>query len=357
MAQRNINTYVNLLQVLLGLIVFFLFCLAFFFLGGTAAGSFLDIIKLTAKAAVIPVTVYLVNYCFLVPKLFFSGRKLWFFLADIFLVMAVIILPVFFWEMPKDVDMEQLNRQLNGLTLTKILAGSILIRIVLYMCMISLAVGMRYVIRWYEARQNLEEERRRNTEAELTWLKNQLNPHFLFNTLNNISSLVMVDAERAQESICQLSELLRYALYESNNKKVKAKDEVAFMRNYIDLMSLRCSPKTRIEVRFDDFGESVMISPLMFISLVENAFKHGTSAHMDSFVKIDMGMDGNDLVFSCENSIIVRNTDDYSGSGVGLENMRRRLELLYSGMHSYKHFCEDGVYQAIVRIKDVNADA
>lgn len=223
--------------------------------------------------------------------------------------------------------------------------------------MIALSVGMRYVTRWYEDRKKLEEERRRNTEAELVWLKNQLNPHFLFNTLNNISSLVTVDAEKAQESICQLSDLLRYALYESNAAKVKVRDEVGFMRNYIDLMSIRCNAKTRIEVRFDEFEESAQISPLLFISLVENAFKHGTSAHLDSFVKIDMGMDGRDLVFSCENSITERHAENYSGSGVGLENIRRRLELLYPSSHSYLQYTEDGIYIVIVRIKNVKANA
>jgi LytS/YehU family sensor histidine kinase len=219
--------------------------------------------------------------------------------------------------------------------------------------MIALAVGMRYIIRWYEERKKLEEERRRNAEAELNWLKNQLNPHFLFNTLNNISSLVQIDADKAQGSIAQLSDLLRYALYETNNQKVKVVDEVTFMGNYIALMSLRCSEKTVVDVHFDEFDPSLRISPLLFISLVENAFKHGTSAHHDAFVKIDMGIDGPDLVFSCENSLIPKETKDYSGSGVGIENLRRRLELLYQGDYSYESFVEHGRYVAVVRIKNV----
>ena len=235
----------------------------------------------------------------------------------------------------------------------KILAGSIMMRVVLYLCMIALAIGMRYAVRWYEERKNLEEERRSNTEAELNWLKNQLNLHFLFNTLNNISSLIQIDADKAQDSIAQLSDLLRYALYESNNAKVRIVDEVGFMRNYIALMSLRCSGKTAVEVRFDEFDPSLKISPLMFISLVENAFKHGTSAHRESYVKVDMGLDGDDVVFSCENSMVPKDTHDYSGSGVGLENLKRRLELIYPGSYSYRNFVEDGKYVAIVRIINV----
>lgn len=355
MTESKINTYVNLIQVLLGLCVFFLFCLAFFFLGGAAAGSIWGIILMTAKAAVLPVMIYIVNYSLLVPRLFFNGRKAWFFLSDVALIVIAIFLPVLYMEIPQDIDIEKLSEQLNGLSIMKILAGSIIMRVVLYLCMIALSIGMRYAVRWYEERKKLEEERRRNTEAELNWLKNQLNPHFLFNTLNNISSLVQIDADKAQDSIAQLSDLLRYALYDSNNAKVRIADEVEFMRNYIALMSLRCSGKTVVDVRFDDFDPSFMISPLLFISLVENAFKHGTSAHHDSFVKIDMGLDGDDVVFSCENSLVPKETRDYSGSGVGLENLKRRLELIYPGSYSYETFVENGRYVAVVRIRNVRS--
>lgn len=357
MTEKKMNLYLSLIQVLIGLLVFLLSCFAFFMIGGQVAGSIWPIVKMTANAAVLPVAVYLLNYALLVPRMFFRDRKLRFFLSNIVIVLVALFIPVLFMDFPEDVDIEQLEQQLNGIKVAKLLVGTVILRIMLYVCMITLSVGMRYVTRWYEDRKKLEEERRRNTEAELVWLKNQLNPHFLFNTLNNISSLVTVDAEKAQESICQLSDLLRYALYESNAAKVKVRDEVVFMRNYIDLMSIRCNAKTRIEVRFDEFEDSAQISPLLFISLVENAFKHGTSAHLDSFVKIDMGMDGRDLVFSCENSITERHAENYSGSGVGLENIRRRLELLYPSSHSYFQYTEDGIYIVIVRIKNVKANA
>ena len=220
--------------------------------------------------------------------------------------------------------------------------------------MVAMPVGLKYVMRWNDEKHKMEEERRRNAEAELTWLKNQLNPHFLFNTLNNISSLTQIDADKAQESIGQFSELLRYALYESNVKKVKLTDETEFMKNYINLMSLRCNEMTLVETRFDSFDESLTISPLLFISLIENAFKHGISSHKDSFVKIDMGLDGNDLVFSCENSIHERASENRSGSGIGLENMLRRLDLLYPDAYTYRQYIEDRTYIAIVRIHKIN---
>lgn len=355
MSHKKINIYVNAVQILFGLSVFLMFCVAFFLLAGKNAGSMGPIVAMTAKSAILPVIIYLLNYCLLVPKLFFRDRKLWFFTADVVMVLIAAFLPFIFMQKPQAEEIEQLSQQLNGFSLTGLLFGSLIIRVLLYAFMIALAVGMRYIIRWYEERKKLEEERRRNAEAELNWLKNQLNPHFLFNTLNNISSLVQIDADKAQDSIAQLSDLLRYALYDTNNQKVKVVDEVAFMENYIALMSLRCSEKTVVEVHFDEFDPSLRISPLLFISLVENAFKHGTSAHHDAFVKINMGIDGSDLVFSCENSLIPKETKDYSGSGVGIENLRRRLELLYQGDYSYESFVEHGRYVAIVRIKNVGS--
>ena len=353
MTHKKINICVNVVQILFGLSVFLMFCVAFFLLAGMNIGSIGPIIAMTAKAAVLPVLIYLVNYCLLVPKLFFRGKKLMFVIADLAIVLLAAFLPFFFAEMPPDEEIEQLSQQLNGLSLAGIFFGAVIIKVLLYTFMIALAIGMRYIIRWYEERKKLDEERRRNAEAELTWLKNQLNPHFLFNTLNNISSLVHIDAEKAQNSIAQLSDLLRYALYETNNQKVKLVDEVAFMRNYIDLMSLRCSDKTAVYVHFEEFDQSLQISPLLFISLVENAFKHGTSAHNDAFVKVDMTLQDEDLVFTCENTIISKGTNDYSGSGIGLENVRRRLELLYQGGYSFESFVEQGRYVVVVRIKNI----
>ena len=355
MSHKKINIYVNAVQILFGLSVFLMFCVAFFLLAGKNVGSMGPIVAMTAKSAILPVIIYLLNYCLLVPKLFFRDRKLWFFTADVVMVLIAAFLPFIFMQKPQAEEIEQLSQQLNGFSLTGLLFGSVIIRVLLYAFMIALAVAMRYIIRWYEERKKLEEERMRNAEAELNWLKNQLNPHFLFNTLNNISSLVQIDADKAQDSIAQLSNLLRYALYDTNNQKVKVVDEVAFMENYIALMSLRYSEKTVVEVHFDEFDPSLRISPLLFISLVENAFKHGTSAHHDAFVKIDMGIDGPDLVFSCENSLIPKETKDYSGSGVGIENLRRRLELLYQGDYSYESFVEHGRYVAIVMIKNVGS--
>lgn len=295
---------------------------------------------------------YYLNYYFLVPRLVFEQRLPAYILVNLALL-GINFFNNYFHSDWINVIPLQLPNEVSSLMIAAGFTGFLAFALLGQVMVTLLAVGMRYIIKWNDERQAIEEERRRNAEAELNWLKNQLNPHFLFNTLNNISSLTQIDPDKAQECIGQLSELLRYALYESNVRKVRIADEVEFMKNYISLMSLRYSRATKIEARFDDTANDAMISPLLFISLIENAFKHGTSAHQDSFVMISLDMDGEDLVFSCENSLFDKKTADFSGSGIGLENMKRRLELLYPESYTYSCFTEGNTYIALVRIRNI----
>ena len=295
---------------------------------------------------------YYLNYYYLVPRLVFERRLPVYILVNLALL-GITLLNNYFHSDWINVIPLQLPNEVSSLMIAAGFTGFLAFALLGQVMVTLLAVGMRYIIKWNDERQAIEEERRRNAEAELNWLKNQLNPHFLFNTLNNISSLTQIDPDKAQECIGQLSELLRYALYESNVRKVRIGDEITFMKNYIDLMTLRCSKTTRIESRFDVPDSDIMISPLLFISLIENAFKHGTSAHKESFIKIDMSMDGNDIVFTSENTLFEKKTEDYSCSGIGLENLKRRLELLYPDAYSYNCFTEGNAYITLVRIRNI----
>ena len=313
MTNRKSNMIINTAQGLVWACLFLLPSAVWYFIASDIK-SFGATFHLTAQLLLPAFLVYIINYCLLIPLLLFSSRKKYFYIINSAVILFLIAIPIINNGFVPDVPQEVREAFPNAKFLW-IAVGGIVLKIIFYAVMVAMPVGLKYVMRWNDEKHKMEEERRRNAEAELTWLKNQLNPHFLFNTLNNISSLTQIDADKAQESIGQFSELLRYALYESNVKKVKLTDETEFMKNYIDLMSLRCNEMTRVETRFDSFDESLTISPLLFISLIENAFKHGTSSHKESFVKIDMGIDGEDLVFSCENSIHERASKDRSGSG------------------------------------------
>lgn len=351
MTNRKSNIIINTAQGLIWACLFILPSAVWYFIASDIQ-SFGATFYLTTQLLLPAFLVYTINYCVLIPLLLFSSKRKYFYIINSAIILFLIALPVIRDGFIPDIPQEVIEAFPDAKFLW-IAIGGVVLKIIFYAVIVAMPVGLKYVMRWNEEKHKMEEERRRNAEAELTWLKNQLNPHFLFNTLNNISSLTQIDADKAQESIGQFSELLRYALYESNVEKVKLTDETEFMKNYIDLMSLRCNEMTLVESRFDSFDESLTISPLLFISLIENAFKHGTSSHKESFVKIDMGLDGDDLVFSCENSIHERTSEDRSGSGIGIENMTRRLDLLYPDAYTYRQYIEDNTYIVIVRIHKI----
>ena len=294
---------------------------------------------------------YCLNYYFFVPKFLHGGKKdvKWFYICNVLLIVGYHLYR-FLTRGPMEVP-DEVVAQIGRRNVWAFFLGSIIASIFSQILMVLLAVGLRHVMRANEREMQFEEERRKTAEAELTWLKHQLNPHFLFNTLNNISSLTQIDPDKAQESIGQLSDLLRYALYDSEAEKVPLASEIDFMDNYIDLMALRCNDQTTVEKHLEAPSQSVEVAPLLFISLIENAFKHGVNARYPSFVKVSMGMEGDDLVFTCDNSRFEKQGTDRIGSGIGLENMKRRLELLYPGRYTYEQNATDDTYHVKVTLK------
>lgn len=220
---------------------------------------------------------------------------------------------------------------------------------------VGLSVAVKVTKKWIDSekeRKQLEQER---TEAELKNLKNQLNPHFLFNTLNNIYSLIAISPDRAQSAVLELSKMLRYVLYENAQHYVPMEKELEFNHNYIELMRLRLARHVKVEVDMPGgLCRGYQIAPLLFITLIENAFKHGTSATEPSFVKIVM-REPSQGVIEChiENSCFPKNENDKSGSGIGLKNLSRQLELLYPGKYSLHVESDSHTYRSALTI-DLN---
>lgn len=301
---------------------------------------------------------YFLNYFLLVPKLLMGPkrRRVWFFVINIVLILAwnyyifAVRGPLGPSGRPRGPRPGQSRIDPKVLLRMRLIHTST--RVLTDILVVTIAFGVRKIMQANELLMKYEQERRNAAEAELSWLKNQLNPHFLFNTLNNISSLTQIDADKAQDSIARFSDLLRYALYDSDRELVPIEGEVAFMDNYIDLMVLRCNDLATVSSRFDA-APGIMIAPLLFISLIENAFKHGVNARKESHVSFDMHMDGTDLVFVSENTLFDKPDKEEIGSGIGLENLKRRLELTYPGSYSYEHSEEDGVYKAAVTIRGI----
>lgn len=197
-------------------------------------------------------------------------------------------------------------------------------------------LGVKLYVRSISAKQELEELEKANTEQQLVNLKYQLHPHFFMNTLNNIHALVDIDPKKAQKCIIDLSKLMRYVLYESNHQFVRASREIEFMANYVSLMRLRYNDKLKFSVENPDDGTEVCIPPLVFISMVENAFKHGVSYNKQSYIHIKTERYTNDngeqrLRWECRNSKHPKTSKASvsESSGVGIPNIRHRLNLLF----------------------------
>ena len=201
---------------------------------------------------------------------------------------------------------------------------------------VCLSTAIKVNIRWRKMEERLIEMEKQKTDAELKNLKNQLNPHFLLNTLNNIYALISFNGEKAQESVLELSKLLRYALYENLSSEVLLSKELEFINNYISLMRIRLSQSVKVNVKLDAGPRPLQIARLLFISLIENAFKHGISPTEDCFIDISvMGHEDGKITCEITNSYFPKNIKDKSGSGIGLDQVQQRLELSYSNQYQW----------------------
>ena len=206
--------------------------------------------------------------------------------------------------------------------------------VVLALFMTGANSGIKLMYQSIRDEQEMEELKRQNMQAEMDYLKYQINPHFFMNTLNNIHSLIDIDAAYAQDAVIELSKMMRYVLYESGHEAITLEKDIQFMENYIKLMRIRYTED--VDIRFDypnDLPHDVTIPPLLLIVFVENAFKHGISYSRPSFIHIRVRYIDGKVYYSIINS---RHTAEPSGkdAGIGLENVRRRLQLIFANRHT-----------------------
>ena len=196
-----------------------------------------------------------------------------------------------------------------------------------------LLMGMNLGVKLYFISQRDRERQKiidqRNLEQQMEYLKYQVNPHFFMNTLNNIHALVDIDPERAKTTIVELSKMMRHILYEGSKKLIPLTREVEFLNLYVQLMRLRYTRKVHINVDVPPQLPELKLPPLMLIIFVENAFKHGISYREESFIDIKLRVENKRLLFSCCNSKPTQVQRTNEKGGMGLQNVRQRLELLY----------------------------
>ncbi|MDR3250542.1 MAG: sensor histidine kinase [Tannerella sp.] len=198
-----------------------------------------------------------------------------------------------------------------------------------FLVVFIISTGLKAVSQWYAEKQRLQELETSMVQAELSFLKSQIHPHFLFNSLNSIYYLALSKDDKAPEAILSLSDFLRFVTTESNHSRIPLEKEVKMLEEYIHLQSLRASEKFELQFhRKGDFS-SLQIMPLAFIPFVENAFKYGISAHTDCFIRLNIEVEQNVLAFTIANSIPSGRKLTADSSGIGLENIKKRLELAY----------------------------
>ena len=193
-------------------------------------------------------------------------------------------------------------------------------------------IGIKVYSRTRDDQKRLAELEKQNLEQQLEYLRYQINPHFFMNTLNNIHALVDIDPEQAKSTILELSKLMRYVLYEGNKQSVPLSRELDFIQHYVSLMQLRYTEKVKITLTIPSQTPDRQIPPLMLITFIENAFKHGISYQHPSFIEMEVAVKDEHLRFSCRNSKAEKSNQEKGG--VGLVNVRQRLNLLYG--HRYQ---------------------
>ncbi len=279
------------------------------------------------------ILIFYINYVGLVPMLLARKRYGLYLLGVVALVMVMGLVKFGMAVYFKEYMMDAKN-------ITFVLYYTRTLMVSMFFVFFSCAIN--FTVDWFlneKARKNFETEK---LSAELSFLRSQINPHFLLNSLNTIYSLAYQRSDKTPEAVLKLSDIMKYMLYESNDTKVELSKEVRYIENYIELQRIRSKDNAAINLRVEIDSESEQIVPLILIPFIENAFKHGVINDLAHPVEILVRVNRGKLTFRVSNALGQLNKDETGG--IGLQNVRRRLELLYPGRYSLKIDEQDAIY-------------
>jgi len=288
--------------------------------------SMKDIIYSYGLFSILNLSTFYINYIFLIPELIQKRKKyLLYVLAFLFLIAASVVVKLVIAVLnPEDLMQFKTDKgEIHNVSVNEYLFKSTFVSgfILVTSCIIKFSVD------WFsneKVQRNLESEKK---DMELQFLKSQLNPHFLFNSLNNIYSLAYQKSEKTADAILKLSEIMRYMIYESNDSWVDLSKEVEYVTSFVELQKLRFKDGASVVISINGEIDGQKIVPLILISFVENAFKHGVANDPEDPIKINIIANQKILHFSVSNKKSKTNKD--AMGGVGLNNVERRLQLLY----------------------------
>ncbi len=299
---------------------------------------------------------FLVNQRYLVPKCFFRKRYAVFFAGNaLILFLSLLGREVFYFLVQRKAGEGVVDFFSNycfsagvgrgHFSLWTVLVFLIALALICFVC-ILISMFTRQIIRSFI----LREKKRSTLEYELKFLKNQLSPHFLFNTLNNITSLIRIDPDLAEKSMTKLSQLIRVMLYQTSDKYIALKEDVEILEKYAELEKLRHDESFDFKFEYELENPDYPVEPLLMMPLMENAMKHCVNPDGKSFVHIKIVQKGDELSFVSENSNFPRKAKP-NASGLGLSTFKKRLELMYSGRYQYDSRVEGGVYSAELKVE------
>ena len=303
--------------------------------------------------------IFLINQKFLVPSCIFKKHYIPFVIHNALLVIgAIFVREVAFFLIERNPG-EGITYFFTSYCFSNMKGGHFsFITVILFSILVGFVCGisvlynivLRHTLRAFLQR----EQKSMALQYELDFLKNQLSPHFLFNTLNNISALIQFDPKRAEESMAKLSKLLRVMLYQTSDSTIPIKEEIDILRKYADLEKLRLDSSYDLQFNVELEDENFQIAPLIAMPLVENTIKHSVNPNGKSFAHISIEQKGNTAIFRTENSNFPRKKKSNEG-GLGLATFKKRLDLLYNGRYEYKTETVDGTYKATLTIVGVQA--
>ncbi|MBX3240142.1 MAG: sensor histidine kinase [Chitinophagaceae bacterium] len=275
---------------------------------------------------------FYLNAYYLVPRLLFRRHNFLYFGIIALLLFVILLVPELIRPQPfYPENMERLPPRppANGAWLIfRKMPG------ILFFCLVwVLGIMLRVVQRWRQAEKRSQEIELEKVNAELSYLKLQVNPHFLFNTLNNIYSLATIQSPQTPVAVMKLSDIMRYVTQDAQADFVTVEKEIDYLSNYIELQKLRSSEKLELDFQTGGNFSGTRIAPLLLISFVENAFKYGVSSHEKSKIIVRITEQSGTLHIFVQNTIFPRQEKE-PGTNTGMTNTRRRLELLYPGKHT-----------------------
>jgi two-component system, LytTR family, sensor kinase len=283
------------------------------------------------------VGLFYLNTEILIPRLIYKRKYIVFILTQAALFSLIMLIHGFFFDL-----------MIHGKKFNFFSSSSH--NIITFLFTVIISIAYKTTADRVKSEKEANERKQENLKTELSFLRSQISPHFLFNVMNNIAAMVRLKSDELEPTVHKLSSLMQYMLYETDEERVLLKSEIEYLKSYIDLQRQRFSEKLTLHVSLDVKEDWYTIEPMLLIPFVENAFKHGTGLLQNPEIEIELKAENGRLHFMVKNKFIDTETTKDKTSGIGLANVKRRLELLYGGSHQLTINKSDGRFTVSLQI-------